>query len=62
MNAAKFLDTNMLLCAYDLDAPAKRAVALDLVAKGWPPTGASPVKNRSLGFPHLGRRPSLWSF
>jgi len=40
MNAAKFLDTNILLYAYDLDAPAKRAVALDLVAQGWTSIGS----------------------
>ncbi|MBA2269374.1 MAG: PIN domain-containing protein [Chthoniobacterales bacterium] len=35
MSATKFLDTNILLYAYDLDAPAKRAVALRLVEEGW---------------------------
>jgi len=35
MNASKFLDTNILLYAYDLDAPAKRAVALRWVENGW---------------------------
>lgn len=35
MNATKFLDTNILVYAYDLDAPAKRAVAIRLVEQGW---------------------------
>ena len=39
MNAAKFLDTNILLYAYDLDAPAKREVALRLVEQGWSSPG-----------------------
>lgn len=39
MSATKFLDTNILLYAYDLDAPAKRAVALGLVEQGWSSLG-----------------------
>lgn len=35
MNATRFLDTNILLYAYDLDAPAKRAVALEFLQHGW---------------------------
>jgi predicted nucleic acid-binding protein len=35
MSGSKFLDTNILLYAYDLDAPAKRAVALRLIEHGW---------------------------
>lgn len=35
MNAIRFLDTNILLYAYDQDAPTKRDVALRLVEKGW---------------------------
>ena len=35
MNAAKFLDTNILLYAYDQDAPTKREVALRLAEQGW---------------------------
>ncbi len=34
-DSRNFLDTNILLYAYDLDAPAKRAVALRLVEQGW---------------------------
>jgi predicted nucleic acid-binding protein len=43
MNASKFLDTNMLLYAYDLDAPAKRAAALRLVEQGWTAPGDSAI-------------------
>jgi predicted nucleic acid-binding protein len=39
MNAAKFLDTNILLYAYDRDAPAKREVALRMVEQGWSSPG-----------------------
>ncbi len=39
MTAAKFLDTNILLYAYDCDAPAKREVALGLVQQGWSSLG-----------------------
>jgi len=35
MPANRFLDTNVLLCAYDLDAPAKRAVARAIVEEAW---------------------------
>jgi predicted nucleic acid-binding protein len=35
MNATRFLDTNILLYAYDLDAPAKREVALRFLEEGW---------------------------
>jgi predicted nucleic acid-binding protein len=35
MNATRFLDTNILLYAYDLDAPAKREVALEFLEHGW---------------------------
>ena len=34
MSAVRFLDTNILLYGYDLDAPVKRAVALALGAVG----------------------------
>ena len=35
MSVVRFLDTNILLYAYDLDAPTKRDVALRLVEQGW---------------------------
>jgi predicted nucleic acid-binding protein len=35
MSAKRFLDTNVLVYAYDLSSPAKRATALKLVEQGW---------------------------
>lgn len=35
MHAEVFLDTNILLYAYDVDAGEKRALALDIVERGW---------------------------
>ena len=35
MAADRFLDTNILLYAYDLDAPAKRAVAKVILEEAW---------------------------
>jgi predicted nucleic acid-binding protein len=35
MAADRFLDTNILLYGYDLDAPAKRAVAQALIEQAW---------------------------
>jgi predicted nucleic acid-binding protein len=35
MPADRFLDTNILLYAYDLDAPAKRAVARAILEEAW---------------------------
>jgi predicted nucleic acid-binding protein len=43
MNASKFLDTNILLYAYDQDAPAKRSVALRLVEEGWEALGDTAI-------------------
>jgi predicted nucleic acid-binding protein len=43
MRAARFLDTNILLYAYDLDAPAKRAVALRIVEEGWTALGETAI-------------------
>jgi predicted nucleic acid-binding protein len=39
MNAAKFLDTNILVYAYDRDSHTKRKVALRLVEQGWAAPG-----------------------
>lgn len=39
MNAVRFLDTSIVVYAYDLDAPAKRAVALKWVEQGWTAPG-----------------------
>lgn len=35
MPAERFLDTNILLYGYDLDAPDKRASALSLIERAW---------------------------
>jgi predicted nucleic acid-binding protein len=35
MHAEVFLDTNILVYAYDMDAGEKRATALSLVERGW---------------------------
>ncbi|MCL4177430.1 MAG: PIN domain-containing protein [Verrucomicrobia bacterium] len=58
MNAARFLDTNILLYAYDLDAPAKRAVALRLVEQGWTAPGDTAISVQVLQEMHvnLGKR------
>ena len=58
MNATKFLDTNILLYAYDRDAPAKRAVALRLVEQGWTAPGDTAISVQVLQEMHvnLGKR------
>ena len=58
MSAARFLDTNILLYAYDLDAPAKRTVALQLVAQGWTSPGDTAISVQVLQEMHvnLGKR------
>jgi len=58
MNAIRFLDTNILLYAYDLDAPAKRAVALGLVKQGWTTPGDTAISVQVLQEMHvnLGKR------
>ena len=43
MSVTRFLDTNILLYAYDLDAPAKRTVALRLVEQGWASPGETAI-------------------
>ncbi len=35
MNAHMFLDTNILLYAYDLDAPKKRKIAIKILEEAW---------------------------
>jgi predicted nucleic acid-binding protein len=35
MPAERFLDTNILLYGYDLDAPTKRAIAQTLIEQAW---------------------------
>jgi predicted nucleic acid-binding protein len=53
MSAARFLDTNVLLYAYDLDAPAKRTVALDLVRAGWERLGEAAISVQVLQELHV---------
>jgi len=53
MNATRFLDTNILLYAYDLDAPAKRAVALRLVERGWTDLGDTAISVQVLQEMHV---------
>ncbi len=53
MRAFKFLDTNVLLYAYDLDAPAKRQVALDLLAAGWSDLGSTAISVQVLQEMHV---------
>jgi predicted nucleic acid-binding protein len=58
MNAARFLDTNILLYAYDLDAPTKRRVALQLVEQGWTSPGDTAISVQVLQemYVHLVKR------
>jgi predicted nucleic acid-binding protein len=53
MSATKFLDTNVLLYAYDLDAPAKRAVALRLLEQGWTAPGGTAISVQVLQELHV---------
>lgn len=53
MNAARFLDTNILVYAYDLDARAKRAVALHLLEQGWSALGATAISVQVLQELHV---------
>ena len=39
MAVARFLDTNVILSAYDIDAPQKRAIALQILRDGWDAPG-----------------------
>ena len=43
MPAERFLDTNILLYGYDLDAPVKRAVAQSLIEQAWIQPGRTAV-------------------
>ncbi len=56
MNATRFLDTNILLYAYDLDAPAKRAVSLRLVEEGWTSPGDTAISVQVLQEMHVNLR------
>jgi predicted nucleic acid-binding protein len=43
MTAGRFLDTNILVYAYDRDAPAKRDVAAAIIEEGWGRLGETAV-------------------
>ncbi len=53
MNAVRFLDPNVLLYAYDLDAPAKRKVALRLVEQGLSGSGDTAISVQVLQEMHV---------
>jgi predicted nucleic acid-binding protein len=53
MNARRFLDTNILLYAYDLDAPEKRVIALRYVKEGWAAYGESAISVQVLQEMHV---------
>ena len=53
MSAIRFLDTNVLLYAYDLDAPAKRAVALRFVEQAWTSPGETAISVQVLQEVHV---------
>jgi predicted nucleic acid-binding protein len=43
MPAERFLDTNILLYGYDLDAPEKRRVAQSLIEQAWLKPGRTAI-------------------
>ena len=43
MPAERFLDTNILLYGYDLDAPAKRAIAQTFIEEAWLRSGQTAI-------------------
>ncbi len=53
MNATRFLDTNILLYAYDQDTPAKRSAALRLVEQGWSAPGQTAISVQVLQEMHV---------
>ena len=53
MRAARFLDTNILLYAYDLDAGIKRERALEIVEQGWKQLGQTAVSVQVLQELHV---------
>jgi len=53
MNAAKFLDTNILIYAYDQGAAGKRDVALQLVEQGWVSLGSLAISVQVLQEMHV---------
>ena len=53
MSASRFLDTNIVLYAYDLDAPAKREVALEFLEHGWDKPGTTALSVQVLQELHV---------
>jgi predicted nucleic acid-binding protein len=53
MNAIRFLDTNILLYAYDQDSPAKRSVAVRLIEQGWSAPGQTAISVQVLQEMHV---------
>ena len=53
MHAIRFLDTNILLYAYDLDAVSKRERALELVEDGWNRLGETAISVQVLQELHV---------
>ena len=53
MNATRFLDTNILVYAYDLDAGSKRKIALRLVEEGWQNLGQTVISVQVLQELHV---------
>ena len=53
MSASRFLDTNILLYAYDLDAPDKRTAARTLVEQGWSSIGDMAISVQVLQEMHV---------
>lgn len=53
MPAERFLDTNILLYGYDLDAPAKRLIAQSLIEQAWVQLGRTGISVQVLQEFHL---------
>ena len=53
MPAERFFDTNILLYGYDLDSPAKRAVAQALIGHAWSNPGSTAVSVQVLSEFHV---------
>lgn len=53
MRVARFFDTNVLLYAYDLNAPKKRAVALVYVRRAWENPGETAISVQVLQELHV---------
>ena len=53
MSAIRFLDTNILVYAFDLDAPAKRDVAMGLIEAGWNALGETAISVQVLQELHV---------